>query len=324
MEKTMASQDPGPGGQGHKPQGLAAPGLMGEAPSKGSEKPSLGKWVRFYADVHRRGENGEGYRITYTADGATFRHVDSFLDIPANVGDKVFVDVLPLHHTDGAIELLKRGVEVYYLRRTTLIARRRDQLKLSKSAKSDIKVLMSIEERWFRRVTEEFLVMRRLISAYRPLLKVHVQLLNKRKALPRDDGNLLEPAITSIEEQMRVLATEISEEAGKRYPAYNRVVDELEIRGNASAMEALAEIIPYIDGRGFTKTANLFGLFKPVRGSVKIYNGRLRQALQRLTVSANRIGPLQLTARFEKETLHRVWKTVREETQGRLVIPAQG
>jgi hypothetical protein len=35
--------------------------------------------------------------------------------------------------------------------------------------KGDIKTLMKIEERWFRRVTEDFLVMRRMILAYRSL-----------------------------------------------------------------------------------------------------------------------------------------------------------
>mgnify|MGYP007015360510 FL=1 len=35
------------------------------------------------------------------------------------------MDTLPLQHTDGAIGLLKRGVEVYYLRRPTMVAKRR-------------------------------------------------------------------------------------------------------------------------------------------------------------------------------------------------------
>jgi len=35
--------------------------------------------------------------------------------------------------------------------------------------KGDIKALMKIGERWFRRVTEDFLVMRRMILAYRSL-----------------------------------------------------------------------------------------------------------------------------------------------------------
>jgi len=316
---TMAA--PAPGSPETTP--VMSEGARGERAPSPATRQGVQGGKSFFCDVHRKARNGEGYRITFTSDGTTFRHVDSFLKIPVNAGDRVFVDVLPLHHTDGVIELLRRGVEVYYLRRLPLIARKREELKLSKSAKNDIKVLMSIDDRWFRRVTEDFLVMRRMIAGYRSLLKSRQQLLNKSKALSEYERSVLKPAIKAIEQQMETLAKQIAEEAGKRYPAYNRVVDELEIRGNASAMEALAEIIPYIDGRGFTKTANLFGLFKPVRGRWKIYNGRLRQALQRLTVSANRIGPLQLTARLEKETLHRVWKTVREETQGRLAIPAQ-
>jgi hypothetical protein len=42
---------------------------------------------------------------------------------------------------------------------------------------------MNIEERWLRRVTGDFLVMRRMILAHRSLSKTHQQLLNKYKAL---------------------------------------------------------------------------------------------------------------------------------------------
>jgi hypothetical protein len=122
--------------------------------------------LKFYADVHKTKKNKERYRITYTTDGTTFKHVDSFSEIPAKPGDRLFMDILPPQHTDGAIELLRRGVEVYYLRRLTLIEKIRREHKLPKSAKGDIKTLMSIEERWFRRVTEDFLVLRRMILAH--------------------------------------------------------------------------------------------------------------------------------------------------------------
>jgi hypothetical protein len=66
--------------------------------------------LKFYADVHRTKKNSEMYRITYTSDGTTFRHVDSLGEIPAGPGDKLFMDTLPVQHTDGTIELLGRGV----------------------------------------------------------------------------------------------------------------------------------------------------------------------------------------------------------------------
>jgi hypothetical protein len=66
--------------------------------------------LKFYADVHKTKKNSEMYRITYTGDGTTFRHVDSLGEIPAGPGDKLFMDTLPVQHTDGTIELLGRGV----------------------------------------------------------------------------------------------------------------------------------------------------------------------------------------------------------------------
>jgi hypothetical protein len=140
--------------------------------------------LKFYADVHRTKKNGEGFRITYTTDGTTFKHIDSFGEIPARPGDKLFMDTLPVQHTDSALELLRRGVEVYYLRRLTLLKKMRGEHKLPKSTRGDIKVLMNIEERWFRRVTEDFLVVRRMIVAYRTMMRTHQQLLSRYSVLP--------------------------------------------------------------------------------------------------------------------------------------------
>jgi hypothetical protein len=299
---------------------------VGCLPSSDKAHAPMGKGVRrFFCDVHRKAKNGEGYRITFTTDGVTFRHVDSFTDIPATAGDIVFVDAIPLQHTDGLVELLRRGVEVYYLRRLTLQKRKREEHRFPKTAKGDIKTLMMIDPRWFRKVSEDFLIMRRLISVHRSLLKTHQQLENKRKAVSEDERNVLKPAIKTLEEQMDVMAKKIAEEAGRRYPAYKRLVEELGIDGNTTAMEALAELIPYLEyPMGFVKLCNLLGLFKPIRGRKKIYSGHLRKALQRLTASTNNIPPYQLTAKMEKQTLHKIWKTYRQETQGRLAIPAQG
>jgi hypothetical protein len=294
-------------------------------PSPDKAHAPEGKGVRFFCDVHRKAKNGEGYRITFTTDGITFRHVESFAEIPAALGDKVFVDVLPLQHTDGAVELLRHGVEIYCLRRLTLIKKRREELKLPKTVRGDIKTLMSIEERWFRKLSEDFLIMRRMISAYRSLQRTHQQLENKCKALSEAEKYALKPAIKALENQMNEMANKIAVEAGRRYPAYNKFVEELDIAGNTIAMEALAELVVYLDPtKGFRKTSNLLGLFKPIRGRKKIYDGRLRQALQRLTASTNNIPPSQLTTKLEKQTLHKIWRTYRQETQGRLAIPAQG
>jgi hypothetical protein len=322
----MVVAAPAPGSMNSTNSIMGAGDGVGCLTSPDKAQAPMGKGVnRFFCDVHRKAKNGEGYRITFTTDGVTFRHVDSFTDIPATAGDTVFVDAIPLQHTDGLVELLRRGVEVYYLRRLILQKRKREEHRFPKTAKGDIKTLMMIDLRWFRKVSEDFLIMRRLISVHRSLLKTHQQLENKRKAVSEDERNVLKPAIKALEEQMDVMAKKISEEAGRRHPAYKRLVEELDIDGNTTAMEALAELIPYLEyPMGFVKLCNLLGLFKPIRGRKKIYSGHLRKALQRLTASANNIPPYQLTAKLEKQTLHKIWKTYRQETHGRLAIPVQG
>jgi hypothetical protein len=273
--------------------------------------------LKFYADVHKSKRNGEGYRITYSTDGTTFKHTDCFDEIPAGPGDKLFMDTIPPQHTDGAIELLRRGVEVYYLRRLTLLKKARKEHKLPKSARGDIKALMSIEERWFRRVTEDFLVMRRMILAHRSLSKTRQQLMNKYRALSDVEREVLKPAISSIEKQMEEMAKKIDEEAGKRYPAYNVLLEGLGIDGSLAGREALAELLTYADFvnsslRGLKK---LLGLYKPINSSRReywrIYDGRLHQAVTRLSMAYYRAKP----------TGRQCWELVKKIKQ--LVVTAQ-
>jgi hypothetical protein len=226
----------------------------------------------------------ERYRITYTTDGITFKHIDSFSEIPAGPGDKLFMDTIPPQHTDGAIELLRRGVEVYYLSRLTLFKKVRGEHRLPKSARGDIRALMSIEERWFRRVTEDFLVLRRMILAHRSLLKTHQQLLNKYKALSEAEKEVLRPVIKSLEVQMEEMARQIAEEAGRRYPSYGRLVEVLGVGGRSSALESLVEVFTYAEWSSWCRVRDYFGLWDR-DGKTHYHKTKARHALETLTLS---------------------------------------
>jgi hypothetical protein len=284
-------------------------------PSPDKAQAPKGKGVRrFFCDVHRRPKNGEGYRITFTEDGVTFKHVDGFGDIPAKSGDKIYIDTLPLQHTDGAIELLRCGVELYYLRRLTLIKERREKLKLPKTTRGDIRTLMSIEERWFRKLSEDFLIMRRIISAYRSLLRSRQQLENKCKALSEAEKYALKTAIKALENQMNEMAKQIAEEACRRYPAYNNLVEVLGIDGNLQAMEALAELMTYIDlTYSWTKIRNYLGLWKRDRKTRYHKSKTARQALERLTITIKGYG---VKGRDLEEVLKTIWTTLRTQKAG--------
>jgi hypothetical protein len=276
-------------------------------PSSDKAQAPVGKGVnRFFCDVHRRARNGEGYRISFSVDGITFKHVDGFGDIPAKSGDKIYIDTIPLVHTDDAIGLLRRGVELYCLRRLTLIEKKREELKLPKTTRGDIKALMSIEEQWFRKLSEDFLIMRRMISAHRSLQRTHQQLENKCKALSEAEKYTLKTAIKALENQMNEMAKKIAEEAVRRYPAYNKLVTELGIDGNLQAMEALAEVLVYPEWRSWRRTRNYFGLWPRDRKTRYHKSKTARQALERLTLAVKGYG---VKGRDLEEVLKTIWIT---------------
>jgi hypothetical protein len=279
---------------------------FGCLPSPDKAQTPEGKGVRYFCDIHRKAKNGEGYKITFSLDGVTFKHVDRFEDIPAKARDKIYTDTIPLNCTNGAIELLRRGIELYCLRRTTLIEKRRKELGLSKTTRNDINILMSIEEQWFRKLSEDFLIMRRIISAYRGMLRTHQRLLNIGKAT--ETG--FKHTIKSLEEEMDVIASKIAEEARRRCPAYNKVVEVLRIHGSPSALAALAEVLTYPEWRSWRRTRNYFGLWHRDRKTRHHKSKTARQALERLAVAVKGYG---VKGRDLDEVLKTIWLTLKTQ-----------
>jgi hypothetical protein len=165
-----------------------------------------------------------------------------------------------------------------------LLKKVRGELKLPKSARGDITTLMNIEEGWFRRVTENFLVMRRMILGHRSLLRTRQQLLNKYKALSEAEKVVLKPAISSIEKQMVEMARMIAGGAGRRYPAYNRLVEVLGVGGRSSALESLVEVFTYAEWSSWCRVRNYFGLWDR-DGKTHYHKTKARNALETLTLS---------------------------------------
>jgi hypothetical protein len=56
---------------------------------------------------------------------------------------------------------------------------------------------------------------------------------------------VLKPAVSSMEKQLEEVARMIAGEAGKRYLAYNGLVEVLGVGGRSSALESLVEVFTY-------------------------------------------------------------------------------
>jgi hypothetical protein len=94
---------------------------------------------------------------------------------------------------------------------------------------------------------------------------------------------MLKPAISSIEKQLGEMARMIAVEAGKRYPAYNRLVEALGV-SDPSALEALAEVL-LPEWRSWRRIRNFFGLWRRDRKTYFHRSKNARHALERLTIS---------------------------------------
>jgi hypothetical protein len=119
---------------------------------------------------------------------------------------------------------------------------------------------------------------------YRPLMKTHQQLLNKYRALSEAEKEVLKPATSSIEKQMVEMARQIAEEAGKRYLAYNGLVEVLGVGGRSSALESLAEVFTYAEWSSWRRVRNYFGLWDRDRRT-HYHKTKARHALETLTLS---------------------------------------
>ncbi|MEM4411118.1 MAG: hypothetical protein QXT61_05380 [Candidatus Caldarchaeum sp.] len=273
------------------------------------------------ANKKRSGKNDENYHI-YSVDGENFHKACKITDIPVEHGDELYVDTVPVELTDEFIEVLRRGVKVLHLRRLNILAKKREELGLSKTSRNDIRTMMAIEPKWFREVDENFLVMRRLTTAFRSLQRVHGSILNRAKALQDVEKMILMESVKAVEESMMEMASSIVSEAEKRYPYFKKVVDELGITGenHLLAREALAEIMAYVvRTKSFKRLKKFFGLFEGRKGVNKIYSKPTRHALVRLTTAV--LKNTHHKAKDEEQLLKRIWKTVRE-TRERLEEPA--
>jgi len=284
--------------------------------------------MRFYVDVHRlankerRNKTEEQYHV-FTTDGVEFTKTRRITDIPAGFGDELFVDVIPIELTDEFMEVLRRGVKVYYLRRLNMIKGKREELGLPKSLRGDVKALMSIESKWFREVDEDFLIIRRKASAYRCLLKERKSTVNKMESLAEDEKEVYNDSLNDLDRQIDRMAKLLIEEVRRRILVFDEVVEALGISGDnyVRARAALAELMPHIiHFKSYHRLRRYLGLFDGKKWKDKFYNKNIRWALSRLTSAT--LNNTHHTAKDEEKILRKIWKTAKTRPQERLEVPA--
>ncbi|MEM2334641.1 MAG: hypothetical protein QXZ62_08805 [Candidatus Caldarchaeum sp.] len=171
-------EGPAPGPQPYDAAGSGSASRRHAEPTR----PSVwGEGRRFYVDVHMSANGGRGARPHVIFDGHRCVKTAHLVDIPAGEGDEVYLDVIPSTIYDDVSALLSRGVRVFRLRRTDLIAAYRDRLSLSKNDENDATTLSMMDGGCFVEVTAEYVGLMKLIDQYHKQLNI-LKLLKRFEA----------------------------------------------------------------------------------------------------------------------------------------------
>ncbi|MEM0483073.1 MAG: hypothetical protein QXM16_09370 [Nitrososphaerota archaeon] len=197
------------------------------------------------------------------------------IDIPAVEGDEVYVDIVPPTMYEDVSALLRRGVRVFRLRRTDLIAAYRERLELSKNDENDAKALSMMGGDFFVEVTVEYVELMKLIDEYYKHLNIH-KLLKQFEASAE--------SINHIRKNKYRLARQIINMATNTISMYRPLCENLGLSDNCLyGKVALADLLLHVDfTAGLRKILCYVGLYKPSNGR---YSHRLRTAAHSLAIS---------------------------------------
>ena len=243
--------------------------------------------TRFFADVHRLADKGwkkkseENFHV-YTVDGLDFSIALRVTDIPAKAGDELYVDVTPVELTDDFIELLRRGVRVYRLRRLDKLPNYRNGVK---SARNDVLAMMSMDTTMFKEVSADFLEMSRLASEYRGVSLSLKQAIQRRTNSGKQKFKDYTKDINRLKSQKNKLARKIISLAKQKHSYFNYLTRVLGIdtRDSLYGRAALAILLNYVDfSRGLRKILVYVGNYYPHHGR---YNKIVKEAAQSLAMS---------------------------------------
>ncbi|MEM4298851.1 MAG: hypothetical protein QW069_00985 [Candidatus Caldarchaeum sp.] len=201
---------------------------------------------------------------------------------------------------DDVSTLLTRGVRVFRLRRTDIIAVYRDRLSLSKNDENDATTLSMMDGGCFVEVTAEYVGLMKLIDEYHKQLNI-LKLLKQFKASAE--------AVKPIRRNKDRLARQIISMATNTMSIYRPLCETLGLSDDCLyGRVALADLLLHVD---FTtklrKILCYVGLYKPNNGK---YNHRLHQAAINLAISHYR------RRRIKAREARQLLKTIKQTMTG--------
>ena len=237
--------------------------------------------------------------------------------LKANDVRKVLVDALFPSRAELLMEVSKAGMEVYFIRRPTIIEKFRKFLKKKlkiEALKNDFTdaVLQSfIKPKYLQKADWKYLDCWLEMQLWRDNGINYQKYKQRLKTWPKEKRDRVAKLVTDIEENAREFVHTVL----KHYPEIADLFKELRIEDDvvaqAYACEVFLEVLPCDTRIGAINKAGIKLSDKPSKKKL-IHDGRMSYALNQLAIKVYHLNPKKVGKVFKLMLVRKIWKFSRK------------
>jgi hypothetical protein len=231
---------------------------------------------------------------------------------------RVLVDALFPSRAELLMEVSKAGIEVYFIRRLTVITKFRKFLKkklkieVPKNDFTDAVLQAFIKEKYLQRIDWRYLDCLLEMQLWRDSGINYQKYRQRLKTFPKEKRNRVAKLVTDIEENARIFVDTVLKYYPEVADLFKKLKIEDDIISQAHACEVFLEVLPCDTLIG---AINKAGIKLSERASEKklIHDGRFSHALNQLTLRIYHLNPKsEKVIEAELRLVRKIWKFSRK------------
>jgi len=245
---------------------------------------------------------------------AVVKHEELLEFLLKNGVRRVLVDALFPSRAETLATISKANIEVYFIRRLTVIEKFRKflkkKLKIEVSQKSDFAdaVLQSfIKPKYLQQIDWRYLDCLLEMQLWRDNGINYQKYKQRLKTWPKEKRDRVAKLVTNIEEDARIFVHTVL----KHYPEIADLFKELRIEDDAVtqayACEIFLEVLPCDTLIGAINKAGIKLSDKPSKKKL-IHDGRMSHALNQLAIKVYHLNPKKVDKMFKLMLVKKIWK----------------
>jgi predicted Fe-Mo cluster-binding NifX family protein len=244
---------------------------------------------------------------------ATVRHEELLEFLLKSGVRRVLVDALFPSRAEILSTISKAGIEVYFIRRLTVIEKFRKFLKkklkigASKNDFTDAVLQAFVKVKYLQRIDWRYLDCLLEMQLWRDNNTDYQKYKQRLKTWPKAKRDRIAKLVTDIEENARIFVNTVL----KHYPEIAELFKEFNIEDDVVAQaytcEVFLEVLPCDTRIGAINKAGIRLSDKPSKKKL-IHDGRMSYALNQLAIKVYHLNPKKVDKVFKLMLVRKIWK----------------